>query len=140
MTDADIGQIKTTTSLEEVVKCASQRTRPTQPTWLGLPISRRRVLRPFMSNLIGFGQMLEPGDAVRIQFERRRAAEEYNDLQGVVATTEEDGWHNVRLTMTDGSTSLRRMKTRNLVKVYSCDHCGAQDVQLRCSRCRVTGE
>ena len=90
-----------------------------------------------MSNLVDFGGRLRPGDVV-VTF--ALTAEAYNDLEGIVANKAEGGRYNVRLTMADGSTSLKKIKTKNLIKIYDCELCGALDVEWRCSRCHMAGE
>ena len=89
-----------------------------------------------MSNLVDSGGRLRPGDIV-VTFEL--ATEAYNDLFGVVEKKEECGRYSVRLTMADGTTSLKKIKTKNLIKIYDCELCGALDVEWRCSRCHMAG-
>ena len=88
-----------------------------------------------MSNLLDFGGRLRPGDVV-VTF--ALTTEEYNDLEGVVEK-KEGGRYSVRLTMADGTTSLKKIKTKNLIKIYDCELCGALDVEWRCSRCHMAG-
>ena len=88
-----------------------------------------------MSNLVAFGGRLRPGDNV-VTFEL--AAEAFNDLEGVVEK-KEGGRYHVRLIMADGTTSLKKIKTKNLIKIYDCELCSALDVEWRCSRCHMAG-
>ena len=91
-----------------------------------------------MANLVDFGGRLEPGDLVVVTSEAF-ATDAYNDLLGVVDTKEEGGKCNVLFTMVDGTTSLMKIVTKNLIKIYDCEKCGALDVEWRCSRCHVAG-
>ena len=90
-----------------------------------------------MAHRFAWGDPLEPGDAVRT-FELTAA--QFNDLHGTVVASEMDGRVLIELVLTDGSKRLTRLKPANLLLVYDCARCGAQDVQLRCPRCKVAGK
>ena len=90
-----------------------------------------------MAHRFAWGDPLEPGDAVRT-FELTAA--QFNDLHGTVVASEMDGRVLIELVLTDGSKTLKKLKPANLLLVYDCARCGAQDVQLRCPRCKITGK
>ena len=77
------------------------------------------------------------GDTVRT-FELTAA--QFNDLRGTVVCMEADGRCRVELVLADGSKRLTKLKPANLLSVYDCARCGAQDVRLRCPRCQTTGK
>ena len=97
---------------------------PLQPQprqWSGLAVtSPLTLLHPHTDWAHRYwSALLEPGDLVVVTSEAL-ATDAYNDLRGIVDTKEEGGKCNVLFTMVDGTTSLMKIVTKNLIKIFTC--------------------